>query len=162
MHQPPWQLQMTTSMLKERRASQRDCCDRSKLTTCFHKLGLGRAFDGGACTIRERLDQPGSFRRHPPWRSQMPTPDASTSDLSDAHTRALSQRLSKLTTCFHKLGLGRDFDGGPCTLQERLDQPGFVTHAPCQSQMTTPESAEPPSDCAQLASTSSVLGELLY
>ena len=150
-------------MLKERRASQRDCCDRSKLTTCFHKLGLGRDFDGGACTIRERLDQPGSFRRHPPWRSQMPTPDASTSDLSDAHTRALRPEpaIVQAHNLLPQARFGARFRWGAMHTSRATRSPWFC-HAPCQSQMTTSESAEPPSDCAQLASTSSVLGELLY
>ena len=57
-------------------------CTRA-LTTCFSTssvlaLGFGQAFDGGSCTLRERLDQPGFLMRHPSWRSKFPTPDAST------------------------------------------------------------------------------------
>ena len=94
--------------------------------------------------------------RHPPWLSQMPTPDASTPEM---HTSAHN-------LLFHKLGFGQAFDGGSCTLRERLDQPGFLMRHPSwRSKFPTPDASTEPAivivPSSQFTSTSSVWGELL-
>ena len=54
---------MAIEISDPRRVDWASDCDRAKLTIYFHKLCLGRTFDGGgACTLGERLGHPNSAK----------------------------------------------------------------------------------------------------